>query len=341
MQNPDFFYSPRLLCVLVLTWLSVSPMLADIQRTQTLALHKGWNAVFLSVDPTNSKTAECFQGTPISMVASYVGDQTAVQFVQNPSTNTLTPANGWNVWYAPERPDAFLSQLAALSANRAYLVYAESDYAWSVTGSAVLGMVKWRPDSFTLAGFTLDDLSPPTYAQFFSGSAAHQPYRIYRLINDQWVRVANAATTQMRSGEAAWIYCNGGSDYQGPLEVKPQLGRQIYLSGSTPFGVLLANRTANPLNVTIAHPVSPLLPLAYLLQVVSVTNGVETNLVETTFDLPAAYTPPVFEAAERRGFWLILRPEAMTTDSETSLLKITSDLGTQCWLPVSGKRSAL
>ena len=42
-------------------------------RTQSITLHKGWNAVYLQVDPTNSKPAACFQGTPVSIAASYIG----------------------------------------------------------------------------------------------------------------------------------------------------------------------------------------------------------------------------------------------------------------------------
>jgi hypothetical protein len=300
-------------------------------------LHKGWNAVYLQVDPTNSKPNECFQGTPVSVVASYVGNGSAVQYVQNPTTNSVTKNNGWSAWYAPGRPDAFLTQLFNLNANNAYLIFSQSDYVWSVTGTAVLSAVKWKPNSFNLAGFSLDRLSPPTFSQFFSGSAAHQPYRIYRLVNDQWTLVDSASTTQMRSGEACWIYCNGGSDYQGPLEVKAPNGQQAYITGVNPAGILLANKTVNPLSVKVENATSSeVLPLAFVLRAVT-----DSNVVSASFDLPATYNMPVFEAKESRGFWLTVRPEKMATATETTLLKITTDIGTQCWLPVTGNRSGL
>jgi len=310
---------------------------ADTTRTQISNLHKGWNAVYLQVDPTNSAPASCFQGTPIVIAALYGGNQSSVQYIQNPTTNTVTPNNGWTVWYAPSRPDAFLTSFFALNANNALLLYSQSDFAWSVTGTAALGSVTWKANSFNLAGFCLDDVSPPTFDQFFSASAAHQPYRIYQLVNDQWLLVANPQTTQMRSGEAFWIYCNGGSVYQGPLDVQLPNGPGAVVNGVTPTGVLFANNTANPLNVTVANGASSaVLPLAYVLRAIT-----GSNVVSTTLDLPAVYTMPVFNASESRGFWLTLRPEQMTTDSATTLLKITTDIGTQTWLPVTAKRSEL
>ena len=56
-----------------LLFFSVFSLQADMIRTQSITLHKGWNAVYLQVDPTNSKPAACFQGTPVSIAASYIG----------------------------------------------------------------------------------------------------------------------------------------------------------------------------------------------------------------------------------------------------------------------------
>lgn len=310
---------------------------AETARTQSVKLTRGWNAVCLAVNPTNSKPADCFQGTPVTIVASYVGNGSAVQYVQNPTTNSVSKKNGWLVWYAAGRPDAFLTQLFDLSANNTYLIFSQSDYVWSATGTAVPSAVKWKPNSFNLAGFCLDELSPPTFDQFFSASATHKPYRIYRLFNDQWALVDNAQTTQMRSGEACWIYCAGSSDYQGPLEVKTLNGSQAMVSSINQTGILFANNTANPLSVQIQNSTSgEILPLAFVLRAVT-----ETNVVAAAFDLPATYAMPVFEAHEKRGVWLTLRPEKMAAETETTLLKITTDLGTQCWLPVTANRSDL
>lgn len=306
-------------------------------RTQTLNLKKGWNAVCLQVDPTNSKPSDCFRGTPVSIVASYVADKTLVQFVQNPSTNTLNKDNGWAAWYAADRPDAFLTTLFNLNANGAYLLYCQNDFTWSVSGSVVPAEIKWKPNSFNLAGFCLDDVSPPTFAQFFQPSAAHLPIRIYRLNNSQWSLVDQPQTTQMRSGEAYWVFCQGTSDYQGPLGIKMPNGQKLLVNGVNPTGVLFANRTGNPLEVRIEKVTgSAELPLAFVLRVAT-----ENNIIAASYDLPTIYNMPTFEANENRGFWLTVRPEKMTNDTATALLKITTDIGTQSWLPLVGNRSEL
>ena len=146
------FSAVRLLGLVALTGF-VSLASADTTRLQTVSLHQGWNAVFLQVTPTNGSPSGCFHGTPVTMVAAYVGNGSGVQFVQNPSTNSLNRQNGWLVWYAPGRPDAFLTQLFELNGNHAYLVYSQSDYVWAVTGDAVLTSVTWKPNAFSLGGF--------------------------------------------------------------------------------------------------------------------------------------------------------------------------------------------
>jgi hypothetical protein len=310
---------------------------ADAVRSQSVQLHKGWNAVFIEVDPVHPGPAEVFQGTSVTIAAAFTGNEKAVQFVQNPSTNSLTRQNGWEVWYAPERPDGFLSSLFQINGNKAYLLFAESDCELSLTGRALLNTVAWKPNSFTLAGFGVDSVSPPTFEQFFRSSPAHQPYRIYRLVNGVWARVDNAQTAQMRAGEACWIYCQGSSDYQGPLTVQPETGSAVVLRGGSSAGLLLKNRTADPLGVRVQNISPGTAPaLAYVLRAATAT-----NVISTTFDLPADYAPPVFEANESRGFWLMARAEGMTSPAQDCLLKITTDIGTVNWLPISVSRTSL
>ncbi len=308
---------------------------ADVMRTQSIALHRGWNAVFLQVAPTNSKPSDCFQGTPVTIAAAFTGADKSVQFVQNPSTNILTQKNGWDIWYATDRADAFLTSFFQLNGNKPYLLYSERDYVWALTGAALFNSVKWKAKSFTLTGFGVDGTSPPTFDQFFDGSIQHHPYQFYRLVNDAWVKVDNAQTTQMRSGEAYWIYCHGSSDYQGPLGIKIPVGQTVSLHGGNAAGLALQNNSRNPLGVQVEIlSGNAQLPLAYLLRAVT-----DTNVSSAAYDLPNAYSMPSFDAGEKRGFWLALRPERMTANTQSGLLKITTDLGTQSWVPILGTRS--
>jgi hypothetical protein len=319
----------------LLQMLGIEPGFAQAVRTQTFSLHKGWNAVFLQVNPASPKPADCLQGTPVSMAAAFTGADKSLQFSKNLSVGNLIPQNGWDVWYAGNRPDAFLTSFFQFSGGKSYLLHADSDCTWTVTGTIVPATVNWQPNAFTLAGFCLDDLSPPTFDQFFAGSAAHHPYQIYHLVNDAWVKVDNAAATQMHSGEAYWIYCKGSSVYQGPLTVSAPNAGAFSLNGSTASGILLQNNSPNPLNVQVQNLTgSAALPLVYQLRAVT-----DTNVVTTTLDLPDVYASPSFDAGEKRGLWLMVRPERMTSALQTGLLKITTDLGTQFWLPVTANRS--
>ena len=308
---------------------------AQTIRTQTIQLHQGWNSVFLLVNPATPAPADCFQGTPVTVAAAFTGGDKSLQFGKNLSVGNLVPQNGWDAWYAPTRPDAFLTSFFQFGGGKGYLLYAQSDYTWTVTGTVVPTTVTWRPNAFTLAGFCLDDVSPPTFDQFFAGSSAHHPYQIYRLVSGAWVKVDNAQTTQMHSGEAYWIYCNGSSDYQGPLTVTSPNPLGFSVTGTAPSGILLQNNSPNPLGVQVQNVTGGAqLPLAYQLRAIT-----DTNIVTTTLDLPDNYAMPSFDAGEKRGLWLAVRPERMTAATQTGLLKITTDLGTQFWLPLTANRS--
>ncbi len=309
---------------------------AETTRTQSISLHKGWNAIQLQVTPVDSSTATVFSGTPIAIATTYFGANSSAQFIQNPTT-TEWKKEGWGVWYAPGRPDAFLSTLNAITGNRAYLIYAKQDFTWNVTGAVTFSKTRWKSDAFNLVGFSLDPVSPPTFDKFFSGSTAHRPCRIYQLVNDQWTLVANPVQSTMRSGEAYWIYCKGGSDYQGPLLAKLPMGR-LALAGSPAEATLgLGNQGSDPMNITIQTIASDGgLPLSYCIR------GVTTATIgDLVFNLPASYQLPTLEAGQKTGLYLRLRRDQMTSASQSALLKISTDSGVEIWLPVTGSRDSL
>ncbi|MFM2082318.1 MAG: hypothetical protein RL380_1009 [Verrucomicrobiota bacterium] len=331
-MNPKNFPACKFFAVaLLLPFVWANAARAELTRTQTISLHRGWNAVHLQVTPLSNAPAAIFAGTPVTIAATFFGGDSSVQFIQNPGSISWKH-DGWSVWYAPSRPDGFLASLYAVQGNRGYLVYAESDYTWNVTGTVTLPTMKWKPDSFNYVGLGVNAASPPTFGRFFAGSAAHTSGKIYRLVNNQWVRVANAATEQMRAGEACWIYCAGASDYQGPLTVKLTTGDTALFGSDAEAPVTLANATSDPLTVRVETVAADGgLPLGY------VVRGISTNSLATvTFDLPANYTPPTLEAKQTSYLWLKLRRERMAVAAQSALLKISTDSGAETWLPVSG-----
>jgi len=310
------------------------PLRADSSRTQTFQLHQGWNSVFVEVTPANQDPALVFGSTPITMVATFFAVNRPVQFIQNPSAIGWN-REGWGVWYAPSRPDSFLSSLHAINGNRAYLVYAQRDCTWTLTGSVAFQPLAWKNDSFNFVGFSMDPQGSPTFDQFFSGSKAHLPLRAYRLVNDQWTPITDPVRTAMRSGEACWVYCKGASDYQGPVSVALPGGQTMDFSNTLDSWINFINRSTNPLDIRIER-ISSDLPLAY--KIFGITKG---SVGQVSVDLPAAYSLPALEAGASTSFWLSLRRDKMTTPVQTGLIKITTDIGVQFWIPLKGTRPDL
>ena len=225
----------------------------------------------------------------------------------------------------------------AIDGNKAYLIYAESDFTWTVEGEALFQRRQWKADSFNLTGFGVDELSPPTFGKFFTGSKAHAQPRIYRLINERWAKVTAPDATLMKSGEACWVYCQGASDYQGPLNVTIPLGTGVLFgdSGSSQVRIVLANNSTDPLAIKTECNNGGL-PLAYVLR------GLSPDLIQDVFlELPASYSLPVMEAGQQTALRLQVRREKMGRSFQSSLMKISTDNGVRVWVPVAAQRQDL
>jgi len=305
-------------------------------RTQVVQLQKGWNAVFLEVYPAASAPEAVFSNAPVSIVAAHFPLPNSVEFITDPSRINWKK-EGWGVWYAPSREDAFLSSLHAIEGNRAYLIFTERDFTWTVEGDVQLEKQRWKANCFNLAGFGVDEVSPPTFGKFFAGSKAHVQPRIYRLVNDRWAKVTAPDATLMKSGEACWVYCDGASDYQGPLAVTIPMGTGLAFgnSGSGQVSILLANNSTDPMVVSTGTSDGGL-PLAYVLR------GLAEDHIEPLFlDLPASYSMPAMETGQQTILRLQVRRERMAQNFQSSLLKISSDNGVRVWVPVAAQRDDL
>lgn len=310
------------------------------QRTQEIALSKGWNAVYLEVDPADDAPASVFAGLPVDKVATLFKNPGNQQFVTDPEVN-LSKAQGWGVWYAPELPEAFLKSLDAIDGNRAYLVHAKSNCQWKATGRVTGAAVTWQPDAFNFTGAQVAAAGAPTFAQYFAGSAAHKNQQIYRMVNGRWKQVLQPSAEAMRAGEAFWIYCKGSSDYQGPL--RAEVTGQVLALGQGPADLTLRNEAPHPLAPTLQHvpgDASPL-PLSILIK----TYGDPAAPVKSVpANLPAAAWQQALPALEIGGAIAIpfeCRGGELLRPLQGSLLKITTDLGTETWVPVSGRRDDL
>lgn len=306
-------------------------------RTQQIQLQKGWNSVFLEVFPSASAPEDAFLNTPVSIVAAHFPLNNAVEFVTDPS-KTNWKKEGWGVWYAPGREDAFLSNLHSIDGGRAYLIYAERDFLWQVEGNVLFERRRWKANSFNLAGFGVDEVAPPTFGKFFAGSKAHAQPRIYRLVNDRWAKVTAPDATLMKCGEACWVYCQGPSDYQGPLSVTlPAGGTGVAFAsaGSGQTSIVLGNSSTDPM-ILKADCGNGGLPVSYVLK------GLAQDHVEEVFvDLTTPCSLSTLEAGARTSLKLQVRRERMGQNFQSSLMKISADNGVRVWLPLAAQRQDL
>jgi len=306
-------------------------------RTQVVALEKGWNAVWLEVQPADASPTDVFAGAQVDIVAGFSKPVSEAQFTKNATVNVQSLA-GWNVWYAPHRADAPLSRLHQLTADMGYLVHALEPATVTVRGTVSGAPVRWTPNRFNLVGFTVAQQGAPTFRQFFAASKAHNHNKVYRLVNGTWRQILNTDAEAMRPGEAFWIYCDGGSEYQGLLEVKANASVGLALSGSTPGELTFRNAASHPLEITlelVGGDGNDLPPMAAIIRAVMQDAG---GVADVPIDFPdGVWTQafPTFEAGEGIAVPLALRvKDAQPGHSYTGLLKVSTDLGTVTWVPL-------
>lgn len=254
-----------------LPWVSlllahVAPLAAQT-LTQSFDLHPGWNAVYLEAEPPDRTPAVVFTNLPVAGVWTWSGRVSATDFIQNPADRGWN-RNQWLAYFAPDSPEALLTNLRAVLPRRAYLVNlaGTNTVTWQVTGRIALRQPGWTPNQYNLRGFPVDPQSPPTFEAFFRHSPAHydsgrrQLTEIYRLKPDgEWVRVAGS--DRMRRGEACWVRCHGASEYVAPFSLRCSTGDSVYYDRlSHRVSLTVENLTGTPLGIrfqTAAGAASP------------------------------------------------------------------------------------
>lgn len=310
-------------------------------RTQSLELRKGWNAVFLEVEPANPDPAVVFAGLPVDIAAAHLTPVSSAQFVANPDADILR-RTGWKVWYAPSRQDAFLTSLHAIHGQQAYLVHATENATWRATGAVMLEGVRWQSDAYNFVGVQVSATSAPTFAQYFGGSPAHRHDKIYRLVEGVWQKVADPSAAPMRSGEAFWIYCEGSSRFRGPITVDAGSNRGLVL-GTATGEVILRNASNHPLRPTVENVIlgQGSLPLSIVVSAVGDPAAPVRDLRASQSSTGWIQPLPPLEAGTALRVPVAARLGAMTAYVQVTALRITTDLGTETWVPVVGVREDL
>ena len=315
--------------VVAALWLAMhAGLLAGAKREQVIQLQAGWNAVHLEVIPDERRPSLLLEGTPVDVVARYYRRISSVEFIEDPADSPWN-RESWGVWYAPGREDSFLSNLHAIDGNQCYLIHATSAFQWSLTGEVRHVRRSWRNESFNLVGFTVDPQAPPTFARLFEGAGGRIGGKIYRLQNDRWVKVLSPAATAVRPGEAFWTYCEGNTDFQGPLEV------EIAATGALEFGTRSQRLPVKwkaaagagvqvSVSVVAAAGAGPALPLRRVVR--------DLSTLSDSYPLLAA---GLSGEAPSGKMSLLVRREDQGDSSRSALLKFSDGAGSLIWVPAT------
>ncbi len=215
-----------------------------------MPLRAGWNSIWLEVQPADNSVSNVFAGLPLASAWTYLPNESSVEFIRDQNELPFNQPS-WLRYFPAGQPEAFLNNLFAVHAQRAYLVKLTSPATLTVTGRPSLRRSEWQPNAFNLRGFPVDPTRLPSFADFFASSSAHAGKVIYQLgANGQWALVNS--TDAMRAGEAYWVYCQGASTYQAPLGVELELGDGLdYDTQLTELAPRLRNLSASARTVSV------------------------------------------------------------------------------------------
>lgn len=311
-------------------------------RTQTIQLVAGWNAVYLEIEPAKGDPSTLFAGTPIEIAASYFRPVTAMEFIDSPS-EVLPDRKGWNVWYAPQRDDALLSDLSAIQAHRAYLLYSGRAYTWSLRGTPFHGSAPWHPNAFSLVGFSVDPAEPPTIASFFAGAAAHSPLKIYQMVGGRWSLITDPARVPMKPGAAYWTYSKGASNFRGPLTVEfsgSASGGLVFDEATTTRTLEIRNVSPFPQNLTftLLGGQTGVLPLSYVARIL---DQPDRPVAAVSIPLTEGMKLGPLEAGAAFLLELEVAQEAVSVPLMSTTLTISSNAGPRVEIPLISTRADL
>lgn len=224
--------------------------------TQTIVLQPGWNAVWLEVQPEPRECDEVFAGLPVESVWAWNRRFNTVQFLQD--ANKLIPGQpDWLAYFPVAGGSPLMTTLFAVQGGRGYLIKstATQSVTWNLRGRPVLAPRDWIKGSLNFAGFTLDTVTPPTFATFFATSTAHAGQPVFRLqTNGLWEKVANPAATSMRSGEAFWIFAAEQSTWAGPVAVGLEQSSGIDYGRTVPEAVVTLKNLSTTSKTLLLRP---------------------------------------------------------------------------------------
>ena len=216
--------------------------------TQTLELHQGWNAVYLTVQPVPSSCDTIFSGLDVERVVMWDRTKGGAEYVSDVSEE-LPRSPDWKIWRPATADESELNTLSMLLAGEAYLINMNAAATLQLKGRAELVHPSWLPNEMTLTGVPVAE--GVTFSRFFShtdeiGVDSTDDGEIYEVQADgSELQIYRPTLSNIAQGKAYWIKTGQTLDYDGSLDVSLS-GEADWLD----FGSEIVARTVKLRNVT-------------------------------------------------------------------------------------------
>ena len=184
------------------------------KAVQTIEINKGWNSVYLWVQPDDLELDTYLADKPqVTRVATFSQPVSRATMAESDSENFQHNA-GWKIW----RSGSILSKvntLKGLLGARGYLFYASSPTELTFTGEFVNydRYVGWVGDRFNFQSFPVSDDSV-SFGSYLSVNSKLDQALVYEL-NDkaEWALVD--PRSMINPEKAYWVYCHNGTNFTG------------------------------------------------------------------------------------------------------------------------------
>ena len=247
--------------------------------TQTISLSKGWNAIYLQVQPEDSSCEAVFANWPVSSVNLFNGGRALPQFTENPS-EPLNLTAEYSTWV--QGGEAGANSLNNVIAGNAYCVFAKEIMPPRLlTGRPAVPRIDWMTGTaatnvFNLVGFAQDGTAK--FGSYLAGAGfAMSKLSVYSVSGTNMAGptfsmvggFGGVSTVAITPGKAYLIACDKVSTFSGPVKVYPAgTGGILFPATSSRQTLRMRNESGSNLTVTLtlqasaAAPsgVTPLLP---------------------------------------------------------------------------------
>lgn len=296
---------------------------------QTVTLAKGWNAVYLQVEPEDTRCEAVFADWPVASVSLYNMEQVFARFTDSPD-EPLNRDDEFLTW-VPGLP-AGANDLNRVIAGQSYLIFATTSSQRVVTGRPSVPRINWVPstNACNLVGFCQKESAQ--FGSFLAGAGFDlTKMSVLSVGGTNAVKptllsvgaFGGLNTAPIEQGKAYFIACDKVSSFSGPVKVSPAGTSGIYFPTNSAYQTLrMKNEHNAPLSVTLTLASSaaapsgtvPTLPVVqafdYLEGWQLLTNQVKTLQTGEEWTLPLAVDRTGMVEGQVYGGVLICQDEA-------------------------------